>query len=48
MTEHVAFVMKDFVRLAASFYLFRQDVLRVASSSKALTEEGTLLNGGPR
>src|SRR5260370_24425355 len=28
MTEHVAFLMKDLVLLAASFYLFKQDVLR--------------------
>jgi uncharacterized membrane protein YkgB len=29
MTEHIAFLMKDLVLLAASFYLLRQDVLRV-------------------
>ena len=28
MTEHVAFLMKDLVLLAASFYLLKQDVLR--------------------
>jgi hypothetical protein len=32
MTEHVAFLMKDLVLLAASFYLLRQDVLRAASA----------------
>jgi len=32
MTEHVAFLMKDLVLLAASFYLLRQDVLRTASA----------------
>ena len=32
MTEKVAFLMKDLVLLAASFYLLRQDVLRVASA----------------
>ena len=32
MTEHVAFLMKDLVLLAASFYLLRQDVLRSASA----------------
>src|SRR6202040_3165632 len=30
MTERVAFLMKDLVLLAASFYLLRQDVLRAA------------------
>jgi uncharacterized membrane protein YkgB len=33
MTEHVAFLMKDLVLLAASFYLLKQDVLRAASAS---------------
>src|SRR6201984_2956053 len=28
MTEHVAFLMKDLVLLAASFYLLKQDLLR--------------------
>jgi hypothetical protein len=32
MTEGVAFLMKDLVLLAASFYLLRQDVLRSVSS----------------
>jgi uncharacterized membrane protein YkgB len=32
MTEHVAFLMKDLVLLAASFYLLRQDVLRLESA----------------
>jgi uncharacterized membrane protein YkgB len=32
MTEKVAFLTKDLVLLAASFYLLRQDVLRVASA----------------
>ena len=32
MTEHVAFLMKDLVLLAASFYLLKQDVLRAASA----------------
>src|SRR5882724_2058003 len=32
MTERVAFLMKDFVLLAASFYLLRQDVVRAAFS----------------
>ena len=32
MTEHVAFLMKDLVLLAASFYLLKQDVRRAASA----------------
>jgi uncharacterized membrane protein YkgB len=32
MTEHVAFLMKDLVLLAASFYLLKQDLLRAASA----------------
>ena len=35
MTERVAFLLKDLVLLAVSVYLLRQDVLRVAQSSKA-------------
>jgi uncharacterized membrane protein YkgB len=49
MTEHVAFLMKDLVLLAASFYLLRQDVLRAAparepyrSRQEAETVKGTL------
>ena len=34
MTETVAFLMKDLVLLAVSFYLLRQDVLRVSQSAK--------------
>lgn len=34
MTEHVAFLMKDLVLLAVSFYLLKQDVERVAVSGK--------------
>ena len=30
MTEHVAFLMKDIVLFAVSFYLLRQDVARVS------------------
>jgi len=42
MTERVAFLMKDFVLLAASFYLLRQDVLRTSSkeSLAELEDEG--------
>jgi uncharacterized membrane protein YkgB len=31
MTEHVAFLMKDIALFAASFYLLRQDVMRVSN-----------------
>ena len=34
MTEKVAFLMKDLVLFAASFYLLRQDVLRASLSTK--------------
>jgi uncharacterized membrane protein YkgB len=34
MTEHVAFLMKDIVLLAVSFYLLKQDVARVAASNR--------------
>ena len=34
MTEHVAFLMKDLVLLAASFYLLKQDVVREAASTR--------------
>lgn len=37
MTEHVAFLMKDLVLLAVSFYLLKQDVERVAVSGKVST-----------
>jgi uncharacterized membrane protein YkgB len=33
MTEPVAFLMKDFVLLAVSFYLLRQDLMRLAVST---------------
>jgi uncharacterized membrane protein YkgB len=38
MTETVAFLMKDLVLLAASFYLLRQDVLRAASALEPYTD----------
>src|SRR5580700_6443479 len=49
MSEDGAFLMKDLVLFAASFYLLRQDVIR-ASSSRSITEsqEGIILNEGPR
>src|SRR5215475_2286158 len=33
MTENVAFLMKDFVLLATSFYLLKQDLVRVSLSA---------------
>jgi uncharacterized membrane protein YkgB len=48
MSADGAFLMKDLVLFAASFYLLRQDVIR-ASSSKSITEsqDGIILNEGP-
>ena len=34
MTEHVAFLMKDLVLFAASFYLFKEDVVRAARANE--------------
>jgi hypothetical protein len=34
MTERVAFLMKDLVLFAVSFYLLKQDVVRAAYSAK--------------
>jgi hypothetical protein len=38
MTADVAFLRKDLVLLAASFYLLRQDVLRAASARGLYTD----------
>jgi uncharacterized membrane protein YkgB len=38
MTEKVAFLMKDLVLFAASFYLLKQDVARVALSREVSVE----------
>jgi hypothetical protein len=35
MTEDTAFLMKDLALLAASFYLLRQDLLRVESARES-------------
>src|SRR5215472_7933858 len=43
MTEKVAFLMKDLVLFAASFYLLKQDVARALSSVKHL--QGSLMTG---
>ena len=45
MTERVAFLMKDFVLLAASFYLLKQDLLRL-SIDRPLSSMGSS-NGEP-
>jgi uncharacterized membrane protein YkgB len=37
MTEKVAFLMKDLVLFAASFYLLKQDVARIAISAETST-----------
>jgi uncharacterized membrane protein YkgB len=42
MTEHVAFLMKDLVLLAASCYLLKQDVLRAASARISGNGEASL------
>ena len=41
MTETVAFLLKDLVLLAVSFYLLRQDVLRVAQSTQSSPQLAT-------
>jgi uncharacterized membrane protein YkgB len=38
MTETVAFLLKDLVLLAASAYLLRQDVMRVAAANQRFSE----------
>ena len=45
MTERVAFLMKDIVLLAASIYLLKQDVARVALTAEVYSEsqKGALL-----
>ncbi len=44
MTERVAFLMKDLVLFAVSFYLLKQDLLRVTLSGKQLHESWTTSN----
>jgi len=43
MTERVAFLMKDLVLLAVSFYLLKQDLVRALTSGKQL--DGSLITG---
>ena len=44
MTERVAFLMKDLVLFAASFYLLEQDVARTVSSADQLQSSWTRTN----
>jgi uncharacterized membrane protein YkgB len=46
MTGNVAFLMKDVVLLAVSFYLLKQDVVRASLSAAVRREQGAL--GNPR
>jgi hypothetical protein len=39
MTEKVAFLMKDPVLLAVSFYLLKQDVMRVSLAAERVAPE---------
>jgi hypothetical protein len=39
MTERVAFLMKDLVIFAASFYLLKQDMVKASISGKHLQEQ---------
>ena len=41
MTETRAFLLKDLVLLAASFYLLRQDVIRVSKLSERVSRPAT-------
>jgi uncharacterized membrane protein YkgB len=45
MTEKVAFLMKDLVLFAASFYLLKQDLVRASLSHKA-SQEGSISSDG--
>ena len=48
MTEHVAFLMKDLVLLAVSFYLLREDVKRVSlPATESLRSEKAFLQSDP-
>jgi uncharacterized membrane protein YkgB len=47
MTEHVAFLMKDLVLFAASFYLLKEDIIRAAIANEpALTRTKSALTIG--
>jgi hypothetical protein len=43
MTERIAFLMKDLVLFAVSFYLLKQDLVRALSSGKQL--DGSWITG---
>ena len=48
MTEHVAFLMKDLVLLAVSFYLLREDVKRVLlTATESLRPDKAFLPNDP-
>jgi uncharacterized membrane protein YkgB len=48
MTEHVAFLMKDLVLLAVSFYLLREEVKRVLlSATESLGSDKAFLQNDP-
>ena len=48
MTEHVAFLMKDLVLLAVSFYLLREDVKRVSlPATESLRSDKKFLQDDP-
>jgi len=48
MTEHVAFLMKDLVLLAVSFYLLREDVKRVSlPATESLRSDKAFLQYDP-
>jgi uncharacterized membrane protein YkgB len=48
MTETTAFLMKDLVLLAASFYLLRQDVIRASKEVSTEPHEETFHKAAPR
>jgi len=48
MTERVAFLLKDLVLFAASFYLLRQDVIRTSRSNTAATGSRTAIRQNAR
>jgi uncharacterized membrane protein YkgB len=47
MTERVAFLLKDLVLLAVSFYLLKQDMVRASLSGKYLQESLTIGKTSP-
>ena len=47
MTERVAFLMKDFVLLAVSFYLLKQDLLRLSIQYRETSPSAATTAGAP-